>query len=732
MTLEFTSLEISPHCTRYRLGVPIPTGALAREISDDGTARATTTVPPFASIEQSGQSQVLMLLHLDPACHVYGLGASQGAVNKRGKRYRMFAKDQAGYTPELEALYASHPVLFVDGPNPFGMFLDFAGEIYFDIDYTVLDALQVRVVEPNFDLYIFRGSTIAELVGQFLELVGPPCVPPLWAFGFQQSRYSYASAHRVQEIAQGFRNHDIPLDAIHVDIHYMDAYKIFTTHPERFPDFPGLVADCAELDVKLIPIIDPGVKIEEGYHAYESGVKKKVFCTNESGENYPAMVWPGYTHLPDFLNSRVLPWWKECHEELVASGIAGLWNDMNEPAIFFTPDGFRGLRKIVTEAHEYGDFPGGAVDFLNGIMRFWHDERYYSEFYQVLESGERVLHQRVHNLYGASMARATSKILIELRSDERPYVITRSSYIGTHRHAVLWTGDNTSNWEDLTYHLRMLVSCSLVGFFYVGADVGGFESNCNPELLIRWTQVGIFSPLFRNHTILDSRDQEPWLFGEKALHILRDAIKLRYALVPYLYSEFLKSVEENKPYITGLFMHYDTQQSFQTDDQFMIGETMMAAPVREPNARGRYIHLPKHHWLLWTARTYDERICQVLEPGNHFVPVGLNEVPILMKEDRLLVMAAPHRSLKAGQTTHLVVVGLVNATASYTYVEDDGKSLQYKNGKRAELKMTVVRSETGVSLIHSVTEHGWKMSVKKLSLEVFDRAGSRELLEVTL
>lgn len=731
MTLEFTSSEPTSSLTKFRLGSPLPTGAILED-SVSEKSRATTSIPPFSSVEQTGHGQVLLQMHLDSSCHIYGLGASQGGVNKRGRRYRMFAKDQAGYSPDLEALYASHPVLFLDGANPVGIFIDFAGEIVFDIDFTVLDVLSVRIAEPNFDLYVLKGASVEELISRFWELVGPPCVPPKWAFGYQQSRYSYPSAQRVQEIAQGFRDHDIPLDAIHVDIHYMDNYKIFTTHPERFPDFPGLVEDMSRLGVTLIPIIDPGVKIEEKYPAYENGIKEGVFCTDEKGKNYPAMVWPGYTYLPDFLNPKTQSWWTDCHREIVASGIGGLWNDMNEPAIFFTPDGFKGLRKLVTEAHEYGDFPGGAVDFLTGIMRFWHDERYYNEFYHTLETGERVVHQRVHNLYGASMAKATNKALLTLRPDSRPFVITRSSYIGSHRYCILWTGDNTSNWEDLLYHLRMLVSCGMVGFSFIGADIGGFEANTTPELLIRWTQAAIVSPFMRNHSILGSREQEPWLFGDKPLQILRDTIRLRYALIPYLYGEFLKSVRENRPFITGLFMEYSTPEALQCDDQILVGQSLMATPTILPNARGRFVHLPKHRWLAWNAARYEERICTVMEPGNHFIESDLAQTLFFIKEDSLIVLTPPLNSLRGTKSVRLIGLGLVNDTAQYVYVEDDGLSTEYLNGQRATLTITVQRTDSGLSVTHLVDEQGWKLGIKDVTLEIFDRAGSREILEFQL
>ncbi|MCL5271587.1 MAG: DUF5110 domain-containing protein, partial [bacterium] len=672
-----------------------------------------------------GDGGVRLNCTLHPADRIWGLGGAIGSLNKRGKRYVLYATDEPLHTPDKESLYGSHPFVIIDGQRTFGLLIDFPGKIVFDAGFTHRDQLEITVAGSDFDLYIFDAADKLAIIHEYLELTGAPFVPPKWAFGFQQSRWSYPDETTIHDVAGRFRANDLPCDAIYMDIDYMDHYKVFEIDRRRFPDFARFAGEMKAMGFKLMPIVDPGVKIEKGYRIYEEGRRGGYFCLDEHGRDFVAACWPGVVHFPDFLRPEVRRWWGEQYLPLIEQGIAGFWNDMNEPSIFYTPDA---LHKVLLAAAQYKDFNAYGWEFgsiRERLMGLLNNPEYYQHFYQTRLDGAHVLHHEIHNLYGFDMTRATADALREHFTDRRFLLLSRSSYTGLHRFAAVWTGDNDSWWDHLLVHMRTVMSYNLAGYLYVGADVGGFNGNVSPELLIRWMQLGAFTPLYRNHSALGTRQQEPWEFDEADLTIMRDVLKLRYALLPYAYAEFMHAAAQMRPFILPLAFLYATDEARDVEDQFMYGRSLMVAPVHQPGRMGRPVHLPEGRWLLWKARRHDEREMRVMGAGDHYVAAAIDEIPLFMKENALVTLGRPMNYVGEHENTELIVVGLVTGEAEFVHYEDDGASNAYREGAYSTLTIRVGRAGGDyVYELEAAEDPRYPLKVRRLAFEIYDETGT--------
>ncbi len=717
----FKSATLLNFTTIFRAGDPLQTDAVVHPL-DKLLFQEVSKIPPFEVIRDD--DGVTLSLQMKPQDRIFGLGENLGGLNKRGKAYRLYAKDESSHTPEKSSLYGSHPFCMIDGESSFGIFVDYPSEIVFDVGFSRSDLLSIRIPSHNFDLYIFQNEKSTEIVREFLRLTGAPYVPPKWAFGFQQCRYSYPDASSIRSVAENFRKNDIPCDAIYMDIDYMQDYKIFTVDQKAFPRFESFVKEMGEQGFKLVPIIDPGVKVEEGYSVYEDGKKKGFFCVDKDGKEFVGSVWPGSTHFPDFLNPDCRLWWGNLYKDLVKIGINSYWNDMNEPAIFFTPAGLKELADQLEYVAGKEDLGKDPVDFLPKLWRWWHSEDTYKQFYHKLPQRSPVCHHDVHNLYGFNMARASAEGLRRLSPNERYFMLSRSSYIGLHRYAVVWTGDNHSWWEHLLVHMRMIQSLNMAGFFYCGSDVGGFNADASSELVVRWMQLGAFTPLFRNHSTKGSRQQEPWAFDDEALSIMREVIKLRYAMIPYAYSEFLRAVQKLTPFISPLFMKFPSERTKQCEDQFMFGDSLMVAPVHAVNATGRYVHLPAGTWLHWKASGPNSGDRKVLAAGDHYVSAELSEIPLFIAENKLIVLSKPQNYVGEEQIESLTVMGLVTDCASFTVIFDDGHSFDYEKGIVSTLEIEIAKQSSSYDARVKINQNpGVPVTVKKLHFEIYDQQG---------
>ncbi len=575
---------------------------------------------------------------------IFGLGEANRGINKRGYRYVSNCTDDPHHTEEKVSLYGAHNFVIISGKKHVGLFFDYPSNISFDIGYTRQDLLTVCCERADLYLYVITGESARDVARQFRRIIGKSYIAPRYAFGFGQSRWGYRTAEDIEGVVKGYRENEIPLDMVYMDIDYMQDYKDFTVNPERFPDFGEFVQKMKAEKIHLIPIIDAGVKIEQGYDIYEEGVEKGYFCKREDGSDFVAAVWPGWTHFPDVLNPEARAWFGGKYQILTDLGIDGFWNDMNEPAVFYSEEGIRALNQAIDDHVKAFSDAGGAKDLLNNasavpyearaiLEKIQNNEEDYRRFYHKVD-GKMIRHDLVHNLFGFNMTRAAGEALQKIAPEKKMLLFSRSSYIGMHRYGGIWTGDNQSWWSHILLNLKMMPSLNMCGFLYAGADLGGFGSDTTRDLLLRWLALGVFTPLMRNHTAIGTREQECYRFGQ--IEDFRHVIGVRYRLIPYLYSEYLKAVENDEMYFRPLGFDYpDDRRAVETEDQLMLGDEVMIAPVYTQNVSGRTVYLPeemKFVKFMPDGSLYEE----ILSQGTHYVEVALNEVPLFVRKDRCI------------------------------------------------------------------------------------------------
>ena len=429
-------------------------------------------------------------------------------------------------------------------------------------------------------------------------------------------------------------------------------------------------------NIHLVPIIDAGVKIEEGYDVYEEGVEKNYFCKDEEGNDFVAAVWPGKVHFPDVLNSEARAWFGEKYRWLIDQGIDGFWNDMNEPSIFYSE---KRLNETIEKVAELKGKNLDLVEFFHMkdiIFGLSNSPEDYASFFHAMD-GVKVRHDKVHNLYGFNMTKEASEAFDKIDPEHRILMFSRSSYIGMHRYGGIWTGDNAAWWAHLHQSVPQMPARNMCGLMYVGSDIGGFGEDTTEDLLMRWLEFGLFTPLMRNHAAIASRKQEVYQFN--AIEDSRNIIRIRYALVPYIYSEFMKAVLKDEMYFRPLAFDYpEDAHAYKVEDQLMIGDSIMIAPVYVQNATGRYVYLPED-MLMLRMKSPEEKEFIKMEKGHHYVDIELNELVIFVKTNHVLPFAVVDKDLKS--TCDLVEneyewVGYVDKTAQYVLYSDDGISIE--------------------------------------------------------
>ena len=598
---------------------------------------------------------------------VFGLGEQVRGINKRGWIYESWNTDDPIITEGRTSLYAAHNFILIFGKTTFGVFFDCPSRVVFDIGYTDRDELVVTC--GDVDVYVIEGNTPKEIVQSFRTLIGESYIPPKWAFGFAQSRWGYKNEEDIRTVWENYRKNDLPLDMIFMDIDYMEEYKDFSVNKERFPDLPALSAELKADGVRLVPIIDAGVKVQEGYSVYEEGVQNGYFCTGEDGKPYIVAVWPGESVFPDVLNPAARLWFGAQYKVLLDQGIEGFWNDMNEPSIFYSKNRLQdAIAYAGTQAGKNLDTDefGKLTWQFNGLKNSMED---YKAFYHNTVDGRRP-HAEVHNLFGYNMTRGAAEYFNYYEPDKRYLLFSRSSYIGHHRYAGVWTGDNCSWWSHIKLNLAMLPNLDMCGFLYAGADLGGFGDNTTEDLILRWLALGIFTPLMRNHATCFVRHQEPYIF--KDLPAFRHLLKMRYALLPYLYSEFVKSAKRGEMLSRPLCFDYLNDVRARTvEDQLLIGESIMIAPVVEQNAKGRYVYLPARMKMLRFKS--DGRITsKILEKGDYYIDVPLDEVVFFLREGKVLPLAKPAKSVASLDEHDLTWLKFITEPMEYEICRDDG------------------------------------------------------------
>lgn len=655
---------------RFSFGHPFPTQSVVLSLP------AESGPVPFLTPDGTGWR-----FTLSEQAAVYGLGEMPRGINKRGWHYITNNTDESRHSEDKLSFYGAHNFLLVrDGSTCFGLFVDFPGKVYYDIGYSRHGLLSFHTETPDYDLYLLSGGNENAICKEFRTLIGRSYIPPRWAFGLAQSRWGYKTEEDVREVARQYKEHDLPLDMICMDIDYMQDYADFTVNKERFPDLAKLSADLKAQGIRLVPIIDAGVRIDPNDPTCTEGLEKGYFCKKADGTPFVAAVWPGKAYFADFLRPEVREWFGHKYKALTDCGIEGFWNDMNEPSLFYSPERLRAFLNDMAALREKDNieqeefFPrvvGGAMGLMNSPAD-------YASFYHEVD-GQKVRHDQVHNLYGGSMTRAAGEAFADLRPGQRTLLYSRSSFIGSHRYGGIWLGDNNSSWAQLLANIQMMPSVQMCGFLYSGADLCGFSSDTTPDLALRWLEFGLLTPLMRNHSAVGTRMQEYYRFPE-VLPAVRNMIRLRYALLPYLYSEFMKAALENTSYFRPLAFDYpDNPDAREVEDQLLLGEGLMVAPVYVQNAHGRHVYLPEPMKLL-RLRAVDDYDEEILPAGHHYIRCALDEVLLFLRPGHIVPVAQPANNTSELDDASLTLWSFLpdGESAEYRMYRDDGVTTEYE------------------------------------------------------
>ena len=567
-----------------------------------------------------------------------GMGEKSGDLDRRGKAYVHWNTDAFAYDNETDPLYTTTPFYIgvLDG-RYYGIFFDNSYRSHFNFGASNERFAFFGADDGDLNYYFIAGDSVREIVERYTWLTGNMELPPLWSLGYQQCRYSYYPDHKVLNIARSFREKQIPCDVIYLDIHYMDAFKIFTWHPEHFPEPKKMIDELRDMGFHVVIIVDPGIKREEGYASYESGLKEGHFVKYPDDTVYHGQVWPGWSAFPDFTDADAREWWGKQFSLYVDAGIEGFWNDMNEPTAW---------------GHSIPD-----------LIEFKYE-------------GEGATLKQARNVYGMQMSRATAEGVRTLMGDQRPFVLTRAAYSGIQRYSAVWTGDNVATDDHMLYGIRLVNSLGLAGVPFAGYDLSGFLGDCSPELFARWVSIAAFSPFFRGHSMVNSRDSEPWSFGEVTETIARNYINLRYRLMPYIYSLFYEASQTGMPVSRSLAFEWtDDAKIYEYANEYTFGPSILVCGVNSYQHLHK-IYLPEGEWFDFLT---DEPLAggrEVIRESN------LEKLPVFAKAGAVIPMQeqVQHTLESPGETLELHIYP-GRTESEFVYYEDDGQTRQHEAGR---------------------------------------------------
>ena len=631
----------------------------------------------------SAESRWDFKFDLPEGARCLGLGERLSGLNLRGRIHTLFNTDDDSHIESIDHMYKAIPLLIIEQEGKYtGLFLDSPARQQWNLDVELENEAYIQLLSRRgWDLYIIGPATLPAIVAAYTTLTGRSNLPPRWALGHQQSRWSYPDEETVEYIASEFRKRKIPCDTIVLDIDYMNEYRVFTSSSLRFPNFKKMIEKLHSADFKVVTIVDPGVKVDDKYSVYKEGIKQKFFCETASGKPFVGEVWPGASVFPDFLRKDVRDWWGDLHRFYMDAGVDGIWNDMNEPAIF-------GQQKPITD----------------GTNALPPDE---DQMFQQKLDGEKVGHYEVRNLYGATMIEATYEGLRKLQPNHRPFVLTRAGYAGLQRYSAVWLGDNYSWWSHLARSIPMLLNMGLSGVPFAGVDVGGFAGQTTAELVLRWYQVGIFYPFFRNHCWMYAWPQEPWAFNEDVEKHCRKLIEWRYRLLPYIQNLFYDHLHTGAPLMRPLSWHYpNDREAVECDDQFMFGENILVAPILERGKTARPVYLPEGLW-------HPIEGGKPLEGGRlHNVSWALDAIPAFVKDGSIIPLSDVMQSTVDYDKTAITFRCYGTKCDGILY-DDDGISFGYQKG---DFSKCLLHAENG-KLIAKQSEGVFKNKERQYHLQ---------------
>ncbi len=669
--------------------------------------------------------------------HYFGLGDKTGGLDRRGKSFVDWNTDAFGFSPSDDPIYKSIPFFIGVGGEggSYGIFLDNTWRTWFDFGHKEENVLSFGGPDGPIDYYLIAGPSTAEVVRRYTDLTGKAPLTPKWALGYQQSRYSYMSADEVRQIARRLRSDRIPTDVLWLDIDYQDRNRPFTVNKQTFPDLKGLIAEMGRDGFKVVTITDlhvahlPG----QGYAPYDSGAARDAFVHRADGSPYVASVWPGPSVFPDFTDAKVRDWWGGLFKGQLADGVAGAWNDMNEPAVFETPTKTMPLDNVHRIASD--DFAARTAP-----------------------------HTEMHNVYGMQNTRATFDGLRKLNPDERAFVMTRASYAGGQRYSVTWTGDNSATWEHLKLSIQQIINLGLSGFSYAGADVSGFAGGPSPDLLTRWFEIGAFYPVFRDHSANGTPRVEPWVDGPEHLAIRRRFVEERYRLMPYLYGLAEQNARTGDPILRPVFYDYPSAISMPCDQSwtFTVGRNLLVAPPPKIESPQSYdVCLPAGGWYdYWTglrAGAQQAATDQPIQSASQATGVArtrgevvsetprLDHLPVFVRAGTILPRQAVVQSAAETPKGPLMLDVYPGEGCMGELYADDGHSMAYTRGGYLRQAVRCTVTPAGLQLDFgaregrfvspwkqiAVTVHGWqgegRVSLKGRPIVTRQDAGAQQL-----
>lgn len=604
---------------------------------------------PVARDAQTGAVNAAKKLGFDE--HFYGLGEKAARLDKRRGKFVMWNTDAFKYVEGTDPLYQSIPFyLGLNEGRGYGLFFDNSHRSTFEFGHLSQENTEYTADGGVLDYYYFHGPDLKKVVSRYTELTGRMPLPPLWALGHQQSRYSYYPEAVVERLVHEYRSRDLPLDVVHIDIHYMDGYRVFTWDKNRFPDPAALHRRLAAQGIHTVAIIDPGVKQDDAYAVYQQGVANNYFLRRADGSLFFGEVWPGKSVFVDYTQEAARRWWGDLHHTLLDVGVSGLWTDMNEPSDFLDQTGAK------------------------------HADVVFDDL------GQKSAYAKNRNVFALNMARATFEGAKRLRPDLRPFVISRAGYAGIQRYAAKWTGDNHATFDAVALNIPMFTTLGLSGETLVGADIPGYTDRADAELLVRAYQTSVFAPFFRNHTSIDQYDNEPWRHGANAESIIRKFLKLRYTLLPFLYTSVEEAHRTGLPVFRPLVLNFPADVSTRNlDDQYMVGDALLVAPALRRDQRSRDVYLPPGVWFdFWTAARLDGG--RVLETA-----VPLDHLPIYVRGGSIVPSTVPmnHTGEKPWNPLRFTVYPDAAGRATGSVYEDDGKTTAHERGEFRRTTLTL-------------------------------------------
>lgn len=610
--------------------------------------------------------------------YFFGLGDKPTDLNLRGKRLELWGKDTYGFLKNSDPLYKNIPFFYgLHHKKAYGIFFDNSFRSFFDFGFERQNVFSFWAQGGEMNYYFIYGPDLLDVAEEYANLTGKPELPPLWSLGYHQCKWSYYPESTVRNICQEFRDRKIPCDAIYLDIDYMDGFRCFTWNPDYFPEPSKMISELASDGFKTVVIIDPGIKVDKNYWVFQQGIENGYFCRRMDGPLMKGSVWPGECNFPDYTDPNVREWWAGLFESLVANGVRGVWNDMNEPAVF-----------------EIETFP-------NDVRHIY--------------DGEPCSHRKAHNVYGMQMAKATfigiKRFLKE--NNQRPFVITRSGYSGVQRYSSVWTGDNIATWEHLWIANIQVQRLNISGISFAGTDIGGFIETPTPELYARWVQLGIFHPFCRTHSSGDHGDQEPWSFGPECEAIVKKFIELRYQLLPYIYTTFWQHVKNGTPMVRPLtFLDQEDTETYYRQDEFGFGDNLLICPIIHTEVDGRWLYLPAGNWYYyWTDELY---------MGNMeiWADAPIDIIPIYVKAGSVVPFYPIMQYVGEFELQELYLHAYFNnkSTKSYLY-EDSGDGYDYEKNNCAVKIFKTTGSETDFTIQQIITGE-FKASYKNYEMIV--------------